>query len=64
MADEEISRLRGIEADLSAGLSQVSSGPAGDVGIGPGRFGGGPDSSGRQPSSLSAGPRGELRRLA
>lgn len=53
----------GIEADLSASLSQVSSGPTGDVSIGPGRFAGRGADAALSSSSLSAGPRGELPRL-
>jgi tetratricopeptide (TPR) repeat protein len=53
----------GIEADLSASLSQVSSGPTGDVSIGPGRFAGRGADAAMSSSSLSAGPRGELPRL-
>jgi hypothetical protein len=45
----------GIEADLSASLSQISSGPTGDVSIGPGGFTG--RASDSVPSSLTTGPR-------
>lgn len=52
----------GVEADLSASLQQVSSGPTGDVSVGPGRIGGqGADAAGLAP--FGAGPRGQLPRL-
>ncbi|MFA1545880.1 tetratricopeptide repeat protein [Actinomadura chokoriensis] len=52
----------GVEADLSASLQQVSSGPTGDMSIGPGRIGG----QGGETMSMApfpAGPRGQLPRL-
>lgn len=59
-------RLRlpgGVEADLSASLSQVSAGPTGEVTIGPGRLVG--EGFDRSPARtpLGVGPRGELPRL-
>ncbi|MFF0525219.1 tetratricopeptide repeat protein [Actinomadura nitritigenes] len=52
----------GVEADLSASLQQVSSGPTGDVSIGPGRFGGqGADTMSMAP--FVSGPSGQLPRL-
>ncbi|HEY0641668.1 MAG TPA: tetratricopeptide repeat protein [Pseudonocardiaceae bacterium] len=53
----------GVEADLSASLSQVSSGPTGEVTMGPGRLvGRGFDGTAARPP-LGGGPRGELSRL-
>ncbi|MEV4050301.1 tetratricopeptide repeat protein [Amycolatopsis sp. NPDC049688] len=53
----------GVEADLSASLNQVSSGPTGEVSIGPGRLVGTSSDSSPVWSPLSTGPRGELPRL-
>ncbi|MCI2420118.1 tetratricopeptide repeat protein [Saccharopolyspora sp. K220] len=51
----------GLEADLSASLHQVSSGPTGEVSLGAGRYGGRRAEQARsRPASLSEGPRGEL----
>lgn len=51
----------GLEADLSASLHQVSSGPTGEVTLGAGRYGGRRNEQARfRPASLSEGPRGEL----
>ncbi|MEU5849488.1 tetratricopeptide repeat protein [Saccharopolyspora shandongensis] len=51
----------GLEADLSASLHQVSSGPTGEVTLGSGRYGSRPNEQARsRPASLSEGPRGEL----
>lgn len=51
----------GLEADLSASLHQVSSGPIGEVSLGAGRYGGRRNEQARsRPASLSEGPRGEL----
>ncbi|MFI0465966.1 tetratricopeptide repeat protein [Saccharopolyspora sp. 5N102] len=51
----------GLEADLSASLHQVSSGPTGEVSLGSGRYGGRRNEQARsRPASLSEGPRGEL----
>ncbi|MEU0529916.1 tetratricopeptide repeat protein [Amycolatopsis tolypomycina] len=53
----------GVEADLSASLNQVSSGPTGEVSIGPGRLVGSSSESSAMWSPLGTGPRGELPRL-
>ncbi|MCS7483163.1 tetratricopeptide repeat protein, partial [Umezawaea endophytica] len=53
----------GVEADLSASLNQVTSGPTGEVSIGPGRLVGTSSDGSSARSPLSAGPRGELPRL-
>ncbi|MDQ7808871.1 tetratricopeptide repeat protein [Amycolatopsis sp. A133] len=53
----------GVEADLSASLNQVSSGPTGEVSIGPGRLVGNSSDSSPAWSPLGTGPRGELPRL-
>ncbi|QFU89269.1 tetratricopeptide repeat protein [Amycolatopsis sp. YIM 10] len=53
----------GVEADLSASLSQVTSGPTGEVSIGPGRLVGHGFDRSPGASGFSAGPRGELPRL-
>ncbi|WP_086843171.1 tetratricopeptide repeat protein [Amycolatopsis kentuckyensis] len=53
----------GVEADLSASLNQVSSGPTGDESIGPGRLVGSSSESSATWSPLGTGPRGELPRL-
>ncbi|OXM69131.1 tetratricopeptide repeat protein [Amycolatopsis vastitatis] len=53
----------GVEADLSASLNQVSSGPTGEVSIGPGRLVGSSSDSSATWSPLGTGPRGELPRL-
>ncbi|MBN6042074.1 tetratricopeptide repeat protein [Amycolatopsis sp. 195334CR] len=53
----------GVEADLSASLSQVTSGPTGEVSIGPGRLVGHGFDRSPGASGVSAGPRGELPRL-
>ncbi|MER7864407.1 tetratricopeptide repeat protein [Amycolatopsis japonica] len=53
----------GVEADLSASLSQVSAGPTGDLSIGRGRFSGTNSHADAATSSLNVGPRGELPRL-
>lgn len=57
----------GLEADLSASLHQVSSGPIGEVSLGSGQLGGRRTGlgtqraeSGPRPASLSEGPRAEL----
>jgi tetratricopeptide (TPR) repeat protein len=47
-------KLPGIEADLSASIRQVSSGPTGDETFGPGKF---------SASVSSGGPRGQIPRL-
>lgn len=52
----------GVEADLSASLHQISSGPMGDVSVGPGRFGGRSGDAAAM-GSFSVGPRGQLPRL-
>jgi hypothetical protein len=53
----------GVEADLSASLNQVSSGPTGEVSIGPGRLVGRSSDVAGGSSPLGSGPRGELPRL-
>ncbi|WP_370963087.1 tetratricopeptide repeat protein [Amycolatopsis sp. cg9] len=53
----------GVEADLSASLNQVSSGPTGEVSIGPGRLVGSSSDGSATWSPLGTGPRGELPRL-
>jgi tetratricopeptide (TPR) repeat protein len=53
----------GVEADLSASLNQVSSGPTGEVSIGPGRLVGRSSDVAGVSSPLGSGPRGELPRL-
>lgn len=52
----------GVEADLAASLQQVSSGPTGDISVGPGQLGGSPGES-AYGEGLGEGPRGHLWRL-